>query len=58
MPRPETLDDGALKGRIREATDAALSLDRVRREHPFRGVLGPEFAEDERLNLLEYLKSL
>ncbi|WP_435019957.1 di-heme-cytochrome C peroxidase [Tundrisphaera sp. TA3] len=44
--------------RIRDATDAALKLDWVKRDHPFKGVLGPEFDDDERDKLLEYLKSL
>ena len=42
----------------RKATADALEIDWVKRDHPFKGVLGPEFREDERKDLLEYLKSL
>ena len=42
----------------RKATADALEIDWVKRDHPFKGVLGPEFSEDELKVLLEYLKSL
>jgi hypothetical protein len=44
--------------KTRKATANALEIDWVKRDHPFKGVLGPEFREDEREELLEYLKSL
>ena len=44
--------------KTRKATTNALEIDWVKRDHPFKGVLGPEFSEDERKELLEYLKSL
>jgi len=44
--------------KTRKATADALEIDWVKRDHPFKGVLGPEFREDEREELLEYLKSL
>ena len=53
-----TLEGVPLWEAIRRATRAALELPRVRRDHPFPGVLGPEFSGPERANLLEYLKTL
>jgi hypothetical protein len=34
------------------------SGDWVKKDHPFKGLLGPEFSEVERKALVEYLKSL
>lgn len=42
----------------REATKRAFAVPRVRDDHPFRGVLGAELTDDERLSLIEYVKSL
>ena len=44
--------------KTRKASAKALEIDWVKRDHPFKGVLGPEFRADEREELLEYLKSL
>lgn len=44
--------------KVREATEAALKDPRVVRNHPFLGVIGPLLTEDEREDLIEYLKSL
>src|SRR5262249_43850469 len=43
---------------VRAKTREILRSPGVKRDHPFKGVIGPELAEDERLDLVEYLKSL
>ena len=48
----------ARKVLLRKRSGEALESDWVRREHPFPGVIGPAFTDDERLNLIEFLKSL
>ena len=52
------LPEPAVWQKVREATERALQGARVRRNHPFKGVIGPELTNDERLDLVEYLKSL
>ncbi|HWE39383.1 MAG TPA: di-heme-cytochrome C peroxidase [Isosphaeraceae bacterium] len=52
------LDDPGRRAMARAATRAALEVGRVERERPFKGVLGAEFTEEERLDLIEYLKTL
>lgn len=52
------LDEAGRRDRIRAATRAALGVGRVVRQRPFRGVLGAELTEEERLDLIEYLKTL
>lgn len=43
---------------IRDATIRALQTCRVKRDHPFKGVLGPLLDAEQRKDLIEYLKSL
>jgi hypothetical protein len=52
------LDEPGRWALIREATREALQVGRVERERPFKGVLGAEFTGEERLDLIEYLKTL
>jgi hypothetical protein len=44
--------------KVQKATHAALNTPRVKRDHPFKGVIGPGLSEEERLDLVEYLKTL
>jgi hypothetical protein len=53
-----TLSEREVWTKVREATELALQDERVQRDHPFKGVIGPELTEEERLDLVEYLKSL
>ena len=43
---------------LHKATIDALSVPRIKRDHPFKGVIGPAFTGDERYDLIEYLKSM
>jgi hypothetical protein len=44
--------------KVRERTHATLKTERIKRDHPFKGVIGPELSHEERMELIEYLKSL
>jgi len=43
---------------LHKATIDAFSVPRIKRDHPFKGVIGPAFSSDERYDLIEYLKSM
>jgi RoxA-like, cytochrome c-like len=51
-------DESRKTEETRKATWRALNVERVKREHPFRGVIGAELTEKERWELIEYVKSL
>ncbi|WP_422924371.1 di-heme-cytochrome C peroxidase [Singulisphaera sp. PoT] len=42
----------------RKATEKVLGTSEAPKAHPFKGIIGPEFTDDERWALVEYLKSL
>ena len=54
----DRLDEHQVWKKVQKATHDALNRPRVKRDHPFKGVIGPELSHEERLNLVEYLKSL
>ncbi len=43
---------------VRVITGKALGITRVKQDHPFRGVIGAELTDEDRLELVEYIKSL